>query len=54
MIKKIAETRCDNMKAQELEQFYIDKKIEQLEEELDAIDIIEMYIEEVDQDYVHN
>ena len=53
MIKEIAERRCNNMEVQELEQFYIDAKIEQLEE-LDAIDIVDMYIEEVDEDYVHN
>ena len=53
MIREIAETRCDNMEVQELEQFYIDIKIEQFKE-LDAVDIVDMYIEEVDEDYVHN
>lgn len=53
MIKKIAERRCNNMEVQELEQFYIDAKIEQFKA-LDAVDIIDMYIEEVDEDYVHN
>ena len=53
MIKEIAERRCNNMEVQELEQFYIDAKIEQFEE-LDAVDIVDMYIEEVDEDYVHN
>ncbi len=53
MIREIIESRCNNMEVQELEQFYIDAKIEQLEE-LDAIDIVDMYIEEVDEDYVHN
>ena len=53
MIKEIAERRCNNMEVQELEQFYIYKKIEQFEE-LDAVDIVDMYIEEVDEDYVHN
>ena len=41
------------MEVQELEQFYIDAKIEQFEA-LDAVDIVDMYIEEVDEDYVHN
>lgn len=53
MIREIIESRCNNMEVQELEQFYIDAKIKQLEE-LDAIDIVDMYIEEVDEDYVHN
>ena len=53
MIKEIAKRRCDNMDVQELEQFYIDAKIEQFEK-LDAVDIVDMYIEEVDEDYVHN
>ena len=53
MIKEIAERRCNNMEVQELEQFYIDAKIEQFEE-LDAAYIVDMYIEEVDEDYVHN
>lgn len=52
MIREIAETRCNNMEVQELEQFYIDSKIEQFEE-LDAVDIVEMYISEVDGDYIH-
>ena len=52
MIKEIAERRCNNMEVQELEQFYIDAKIEQFEK-LDAVDIVEMYISEVDGDYVH-
>ena len=52
MIKEIAEKRCDGMEVQELEQFYIDAKIEQFEE-LDAVDIVEMYISEVDGDYIH-
>ena len=55
MIKEIAERRCNNMEVQELEQFYIDAKIEQFEEEeWDTVDIVNMYIEEVDEDYVHN
>ena len=53
MIKEIAERRCNNMEVQELEQFYIDAKIEQFKA-LDAVDIVDMYIEEVDEDYVHN
>ena len=53
MIKEIAERRCNNMEVQELEQFYIDAKIEQFKE-LDAAYIVDMYIEEVDEDYVHN
>ena len=53
MIKEIAETRCDSMEVQELEQFYIDKTIENLENEWDNVDIIEMYISEVDVDYIH-
>ena len=53
MIKEIAEKRCNNMEVQELEQFYIDAKIEQFKA-LDAVDIVDMYIEEVDEDYVHN
>ena len=52
MIKEIAGTRCDSMEIQDLEQFYIDAKIEQLEE-LDAVDIIDMYVSEVDEDYIH-
>ena len=53
MIKEIAERRCNNMEVQELEQFYIYAKIEQFEE-LDEVDIIDMYIEEVNENYVHN
>ena len=53
MIKEIAETRCDSMEIQDLEQFYIDRTIENLENECDNVDIIEMYISEVDMDYVH-
>lgn len=53
MIKEILERRCNNMEVQELEQFYIDAKIEQFKA-LDAVDIVDMYIEEVDEDYVHN
>ena len=53
MIKEIAERRCNNMEVQELEQFYIVAKIEQFKA-LDAVDIVDMYIEEVDEDYVHN
>ena len=53
MIKEIAERRCNNMEVQELEQFYIDAKIEQFKA-LDAVDIVDMYIEEVDEDYIHN
>ena len=53
MIKEIAERRCNNMEVQKLEQFYIDAKIEQFKA-LDAVDIVDMYIEEVDEDYVHN
>lgn len=53
MIKEIAERRCNNMEIQDLEQFYIDAKIEQFKA-LDAVDIVDMYIEEVDEDYVHN
>ena len=54
MIREIIESRCNNMEVQELEQFYIDKTIENLENEWDNADIIEMYISEVDEDYVHN
>ena len=54
MIKEIAETRCDSMEIQDLKQFYIDKTIENLENEWDNVDIIEMYISEVDVDYIHN
>ena len=53
MIEEIAETRCDSMEIQDLEQFYIDKTIENLENEWDNVDIIEMYISEVDGDYIH-
>ena len=53
MIKEISERRCNNMEVQELEQFYIDAKIEQFKA-LDAVDIVDIYIEEVDEDYVHN
>ena len=53
MIEEIAETRCDSMEIQDLEQFYIDKTIENLENEWDNVDIIEMYISEVDMDYIH-
>ena len=53
MIKEIAETRCDSMEIQDLEQFYIDRTIENLENEWDNVDIIEMYISEVDMDYIH-
>ena len=53
MIKEIAETRCNSMEVQDLEQFYIDKTIENLEEEWDAVEVIEMYISEVDVDYIH-
>ena len=53
MIKEISERRCNNMEIQDLEQFYIDAKIEQFKA-LDAVDIVDMYIEEVDEDYVHN
>ena len=42
------------MEIQDLKQFYIDKTIENLENEWDNVDIIEMYISEVDEDYVHN
>ena len=52
MIREIAESICDNMEIEELEQFYINEKIEQFEE-LDAVDIVEMYISEVDGDYIH-
>ena len=45
---------CDSMEIQDLEQLYIDKTIENLENEWDNVDIIEMYISEVDEDYVHN
>lgn len=55
MIREIIESRCENMDIEELEQFYIDAKIEQFEEEeWDTVDIVNMYIEEVDEDYVHN
>ena len=55
MIREIIESRCENMDIEELEQFYIDAKIEQFEEEeWDIVDIVNMYIEEVDEDYVHN
>ena len=53
MIEEIAETRCDSMEIQDLEQFYIDRTIENLENEWDNVDIIEMYISEVDVDYIH-
>ena len=53
MIEEIAETRCNSMEIQDLEQFYIDKTIENLENECDNVDIIEMYISEVDVDYIH-
>ena len=53
MIKEIAEKRCNNMEVQDIEQFYIDAKIEQFKA-LDAVDIVDMYIEEVDENYVHN
>ena len=53
MIKEIAETRFDSMEIQDLKQFYIDKTIENLENEWDNVDIIEMYISEVDVDYIH-
>ena len=53
MIKEIAETRFDSMEIQDLKQFYIDKTIENLENEWDNVDIIEMYISEVDMDYIH-
>ena len=53
MIEEIAERRCNNMEVQDLEQFYIDKTIENLENEWDNVDIIEMYISEVDMDYIH-
>ena len=55
MIKEIAETRCDSMEIQDLEQFYIDRTIENLENEWDwdNVNIIEMYISEVDVDYIH-
>ena len=53
MIEEIAETRCDSMEIQDLEQFYIDRTIENLENEWDSVDIIEMYISEVDVDYIH-
>ena len=55
MIREIIESRCENMDIEEFEQFYIDAKIEQFEEEeWDTVDIVDMYIEEVDEDYVHN
>lgn len=55
MIREIIESRCENVDIEELEQFYIDAKIEQFEEEeWDTVDIVNMYIEEVDEDYVHN
>ena len=53
IIEEIAETRCNSMEIQDLEQFYIDKTIENLENEWDNVDIIEMYISEVDVDYIH-
>ena len=53
MIEEIAETRCDSMEIQDLEQFYIDRTIENLENEWDNVNIIEMYISEVDVDYIH-
>ena len=55
MIREIIESRCENMDIEEFEQFYIDAKIEQFEEEeWDTVDIVNMYIEEIDEDYVHN
>ena len=55
MIREIIESRCENMDIEEFERFYIDAKIEQFEEEeWDTVDIVNMYIEEVDEDYVHN
>ena len=55
MIREIIESRCENMDIEEFEQFYIDAKIEQFEEEeWDTVDIVNMYIEEVDEDYIHN
>ena len=55
MIREIIESRCENMDIEEFKRFYIDAKIEQFEEEeWDTVDIIDMYIEEVDEDYVHN
>ena len=55
IIREIIESRCENMDIEEFEQFYIDAKIEQFEEEeWDTVDIVNMYIEEVDEDYVHN
>ena len=53
MIKEIAETRCDSMEIQDLEQFYIDRTIEDLENEWDMDYIHEMYVSEVDMDYIH-
>lgn len=55
MIREIIESRCENIDIEEFERFYIDAKIEQFEEEeWDTVDIVDMYIEEVDEDYVHN
>ena len=55
MIREIIESRCENIDIEEFERFYIDAKIEQFEEEeWDTVDIVNMYIEEVDEDYVHN
>ena len=55
MIREIIESRSENMDIEELEQFYIDAKIEQFEEEeWDTVDIVNMYIAEVDEDYIHN
>ena len=53
MIEEIAETRCDSMTGKDLENFYIDRTIEDLKGEWDVVDIIEMYISEVDGDYIH-
>jgi len=53
MIEEIAETRCYSMMEKDLENFYIDRTIENLENECDNVDIIEMYISEVDVDYIH-
>ena len=53
LIEEIAETRCDSMMAKDLERFYIDRTIENLEDGWDVVDIIEMYISEVDEDYIH-
>lgn len=44
MIREIAETRCNSMMEKDLEQFYIDRTIENLENEWDNVDIIEMYV----------